>query len=303
MTRRTLATFPRACTLMCVLGAHAAVAGGPKGAPAPHASAPASHAAMPAARPAMGGGMGATHAPMMGASHTPMTASRPAMGQSRFAAPAARAGAPSAYAQHAGHAGSPAAGRAGGVHERAEAGRFAGAQGHAGMSGTHAEGGRDHLAGGARAEAGHAGGREEIARDDPARAHGRFDEHVRNPEREHDIERLHGHDFHVRDVRYFNDREWGRWRSGYWHRDYYDGRFGWWYDVGGVYYPYAAPIWPYPLSVAPLIVAEAAAAPPPPMPIAPLPALPRVAYHCASPAGFYPEVGACDAGWVTLAAH
>jgi hypothetical protein len=297
MTRRTLATGKLAGTLMCVLGTHAALAGGPKSAPAPHASAPAPHAAA-AARPAMGGSMGTSHAPIMGAGHAPMGSARPAMSQSRFATQGANR--PS---MGPGHGGSGA-------------GHFGAAQGHAGPSGLHTESRSEHNGGiggeighrdaehgeGARAEA-HGAGREEIARDDPARAHGRFDEHVRNPEREHDIERLHGHDFHVRDVRYFNDREWGRWRGGYWHRDYYDGRFGWWYDVGGVYYPYAAPIWPYPLSVAPLIVAEAAAAPPPPMPIAPLPALPRVAYHCASPAGFYPEVGACDAGWATLAAH
>jgi len=242
----------------------------------------------------MGGGMGGAHAPIMGSGHTAMGSARPAMAQGRFSAPAA---------------GRPGAAPGRGV---SAAGHVAQAQFHAGPSGLHAEGRSEHPGdmGHREAEHGEAGRpeahparRDEIARDDPARAHGRFDEHVRNPEREHDIERLHGHDFHVRDVRYFNDREWGRWRSGYWQRDYYDGRFGWWYDVGGVYYPYDAPIWPYPLSVAPLIVAEAAVAPPPPMPIAPLPALPRVAYHCASPEGFYPEVGACDAGWAMFAAH
>lgn len=246
-----------------------------------------------------------------------MGASRPATGESRFAAPAQRAGTPAAYA---GHSAAPAAGRFGNAATHAGAAHFAGAQAHAGMAGLHAESHAGPAAGAMHGEAGHGaagrgdpghtagreGGREGIARDDPARAHGRFDEHVRNPERERDIVRMHEHDFHVRDVRYFNDHEWGRWRGGYWHRDFYDGRFGWWFDVGGVYYPYAAPIWPYPLYVAPLIAAEAvelAAAPPPVVPIAPLPALPRVAYHCASPAGFYPEVEACDAGWITLAAH
>jgi hypothetical protein len=257
----------------------------------------------------MGGGMGAGRAPMMGAARAPTGAAHPAMGASRFGAPAQRAAGP-AYAAHPGHFATPAGGHFGAAGGHAGGGHFAATQAHAGM---HAEGrgfgreaGREEAGRGeaGRGEAGHAG-REEIGRDDPARAHGRFDEHVRNPERERDIARMHGHDFHVRDVRYFNEHEWGRWRGGYWHRDYYDGRFGWWFDVGGVYYPYEAPIWPYPLYVAPLIVAETAyaAPPPPPIPIAPLPALPHVAYHCASPAGFYPEVAACDAGWMTIAAH
>jgi hypothetical protein len=154
-----------------------------------------------------------------------------------------------------------------------------------------------------RAEAGHEAGRQELGRDDPARAHGNFDEHVHNPERERDIERLHGHDFHVHDVHYFNAHEWHEWRGGYWHRDYYDGRFGWWYDVDGVYYPYATPIYPFPLYVAPLLVEEVPAEPPPP-PTAPvLPPLPHAAYHCASPDGFFPSIQNCDSGWITIAAH
>ncbi len=143
----------------------------------------------------------------------------------------------------------------------------------------------------------------DLARNDPARAHGEFDEHTRNPDREHDIARLHEHDFHARDVRAFNGRELASWRGGFWRHDYYDGRFGWWYDVGGVFYPYAAPVWPYPLTVAPLIYADLPASPPPPPGVPTLPALPRVAYHCASPAGFFPAVAGCDTGWVALAAR
>ncbi len=304
MTRGTQAKLRLIGSVIGALASQSAVAGGPKSAApaAPHVSAPAPHAAMPAPRP-LGGGMVAPHAPMMGAAHAPMAAPRPAMGANHFAAPAQRPAAPAAAMQHAGHFASPAAG-----HVAAPAaGHFAGAPAHAGPAGLHAydrrgergEIGRGEMDRGNERQA----GRGDLARDDPARAHGRFDEHVRNPERERDIVRLHEHDFHVHDVRYFNDREWARWRGGYWQRDYYDGRFGWWFDVGGVYYPYAAPIWPYPLTVAPLVAADAVDTPPPAMPIPPLPALPHVAYHCTSPTGFYPAVDACNAGWVTLAAH
>jgi hypothetical protein len=155
---------------------------------------------------------------------------------------------------------------------------------------------------GGREMGGHEAGGRELSRDDPARAHGRFDEHTRNPERERDIARLHGHDFHVRDVRYFNDHEWHEWRGGYWNHDYYDGRFGWWFDVDGVYYPYLAPIYPYPLEVAPLVY-DQVPADPPPVGIAPLPALPHAAYHCANPSGYYPALPACDSGWMVMAAH
>jgi hypothetical protein len=155
-----------------------------------------------------------------------------------------------------------------------------------------------------------AGGRRELARDDPARRGGRFDERVRDGGREHEIARLHEHDFHVHDVRHFNEHEWGAWREGRWHHDFYNGRRGWWYDVDGVWYPYAAPVYPFPLVVAPLVVEEAVpivAAPmvmaAPVVAVQPLPAMPHVAYHCASPSGFYPALPACDAGWVTIAAH
>jgi hypothetical protein len=142
----------------------------------------------------------------------------------------------------------------------------------------------------------------ELARDDPARAHARFDEHVRNAERERAIQHLHEHDFHVADVRHFHEPEWAEWRSGHWHHDVYDGRLGWYYEVGGVWYPYAAPVFPYPTTVAPLIYDEIP--PEEALPAAaPLPPLPHVAYHCGNPAGFYPTLTTCDTEWVAITAH
>jgi len=236
------------------------------------------------------------------------------------AAPAAHMSAPAASAGHfgaapAGHMGAAAPGHYGAAaphsaygagHEAARSSPYhAGAAGHPGGYGGH-EAGRGfggHEAGGR--EAGHEmAGREgghDLRPGDPA-ARGHFDEHMHNPEREHDIARLHGHDFHVRDVRYFNEHEWGRWRGGYWNHDYYDGRFGWWFAVDGIYYPYAAPIYPYPLEVAPLVYNDVPSDPPP-VGIAPLPALPHAAYHCANPSGFFPALSACETGWTVLAAH
>ena len=117
---------------------------------------------------------------------------------------------------------------------------------------------------------------------------------------EHEFVHAHEHDFHTRDVRDFNDRERAAWRHGRWHDDWHYGRHGWWWGVDGVWYEYPAPVYPYPMVVAPLVVHEQvviatplteAGAPPV------LPAAPPGWYRCAGPAGYYPDVAACPAGW------
>jgi hypothetical protein len=141
---------------------------------------------------------------------------------------------------------------------------------------------------------------------DPARHLDARVERVRNLDRERDIARLHDHDFHVRDVRHFNEHEFEAWRHGYWHHDWYNGRFGWWFDVGGLWYPYAAPVFPFPLVVAPLVVADAVPVvevTAPAVVVAPLPAAPAAAYYCGSPAGYYPTVALCPGGWTTQPAY
>ena len=139
----------------------------------------------------------------------------------------------------------------------------------------------------------------------------RFNEHVRDPAREHDTARVHEHDFHTRDVRRFDAHETEHWRTGRWHNDWHDGRFGWWYDVDDVWYAYPAPVFPYPLVVAPIVVEEAVGpvpdAPPPqaavPAGFTPLPPLPKAAYHCGNPEGFFPVVEACSVEWIAVNAH
>jgi len=36
------------------------------------------------------------------------------------------------------------------------------------------------------------------------------------------------------------------WVHGAWHRDWHDGRFGWWWNVGPSWYFYTQPVYPYP---------------------------------------------------------
>jgi hypothetical protein len=139
----------------------------------------------------------------------------------------------------------------------------------------------------------------------------RFDEHVRDPAREHETARIHEHDFHTRDVRRFDVQEREHWRTGRWHNDWHYGRFGWWYDVDDVWYAYPAPVFPYPLVVAPIVVEEAVGpvpdAPPPRAVVGlaplPLPPLPKAAYHCGNPEGFFPVVEECSVEWIAVNAH
>jgi len=225
-------------------------------------------------------------------------------GVPKSAGSAAHAAAPSAYpsapapathpaSQAAGHAG-PAASGSGPVPDRratATASHNSYAAARAAVRYPHPAATASHLAGYSI----HIQGQTMVSR----AAVRRFDEHVRDPARERDIARLHGQDFPVRDVRGFTANQWRVWRGGAWRHEYYDGRFGWWYAVGGVYYPYLAPIYPYPLVVAALVYTDLPADPPL-VPVAPLRALPHVAYHCASPDGFYPALPACDGGWIAV---
>ena len=139
-------------------------------------------------------------------------------------------------------------------------------------------------------------------------AQSRFNEHVRDPARERETAQVHEHDFHTRDVRRFNVSETAHWRTGRWHNDWHYGRFGWWYEVDDVWYAYPAPIFPYPLIVAPIVIEDAVGpvvdGPPPPAAIGLEGlALPKAAYHCGDPEGFFPAVEECNVEWVAIGAH
>lgn len=145
--------------------------------------------------------------------------------------------------------------------------------------------------------------------------------------RDREFVHLHEHDFHDRDFHHFNDFERARWRAGLWHEDWHYGRWGWWYSVDDVWYPYAEPIYPHPLTVSEIVVPETTlvevpvgavafregqptvAAPVsiaitvpagPEVIVRPLPPAPIVGYQCTPLAGSYPAVRLCPATWIIV---
>ena len=64
------------------------------------------------------------------------------------------------------------------------------------------------------------------------RDHRRGGEHRRHQGWHGEIHRFHDHDL-------------GRWNAGRWHHGIHGGRSGWWWIVGGVWYYYPAPVYPY----------------------------------------------------------
>ncbi len=94
------------------------------------------------------------------------------------------------------------------------------------------------------------------------------------------------------DIHRFNEHDLGRWRGGRWHQGRHAGRSGWWWIVGGVWYYYPAPVYPYPNPYQPPLVAA------PPMPPAA-----QFWYYCPNPAGYYPYVSRCATNWQPVPAN
>ena len=88
----------------------------------------------------------------------------------------------------------------------------------------------------------------------------------------------HGHGGWGGDIHHFRDDDMARWNGGRWYQGPHGGRHGWWWIVGGSWYFYPAPVYPYPNPYVPPMVA------PQPGP---------VWYYCQNPAGYYPYVPAC----------
>jgi len=128
-----------------------------------------------------------------------------------------------------------------------------------------------------------------------ARADGRDDRHDPRHERDRreaaprfrgEIERFHEHD-------------WDMWRGGRWRHDVHGGRWGWWWIVGGSWYFYPEPVYPYPNPYEPPI---AAVVPPTAAPQSAPPPPPQNWYYCNAPKGYYPYVPSCPAGWEVVPA-
>ncbi len=115
--------------------------------------------------------------------------------------------------------------------------------------------------------------------------------------RDHDIHHFHEHDIVI-------------WRTGRWHHVWHDGHLGWWWVVGGIWYPYPRPIYPYPNPyIPPTVVVEQPPVyvqqqPAPPAPAA-APAQPQSQnwYYCEQSNGYYPYVRECPGGWKTVPAE
>ena len=85
------------------------------------------------------------------------------------------------------------------------------------------------------------------------------------------------------DIRRFHDHDYDRWRGGRWYHGHHDGRLGWWWIVGGLWFFYPTPVYPYPDPYVP------------PAARAPMPG--NYWYYCRNPAGYYPYVPYCRVPW------
>jgi len=101
------------------------------------------------------------------------------------------------------------------------------------------------------------------------------------------------HDHWHGDIHHFRDHDFDFWRGGHWFHGPHGGRAGWWWVVGGSWYFYPAPIYPYPDPYVPPAVLVPA--PPPGAPPA------QYWYYCANPAGYYPYVAQCATPWQPVA--
>ena len=88
------------------------------------------------------------------------------------------------------------------------------------------------------------------------------------------------------DIHRFHERDFDRWRGGRWHQGRHLGRFGWWWIVGGIWYIYPAPVYPYPDPYQPPLVLAA-----------PAPSTGQFWYYCTNPPGYYPYVSQCGTNW------
>lgn len=105
-----------------------------------------------------------------------------------------------------------------------------------------------------------------------------------------------GRDFHGRDFGHFSPSERAAWVGGHWVHDWHNGRFAWWWTVGGFWYFYPEPIYPYPTYIPPAIVVQQA----PPVSTGLPPA--SSWYYCDNPQGYYPYVASWNGAWREVSA-
>jgi hypothetical protein len=111
------------------------------------------------------------------------------------------------------------------------------------------------------------------------------------------------------DIRHFERHDVHQWHSGVWQHGHHDGRLGWWWVVGGMWYFYPQPVYPYPDPYTPPVVViqqtapAVVAQPAPPATTAPAAAAPQYWYYCESSKTYYPYVSTCAEGWKAVPAQ
>lgn len=113
----------------------------------------------------------------------------------------------------------------------------------------------------------------------------------------------HGYGWHG-DIRHFRDHDFRRWRGGRWIHGHHGGYLGWWWVVGGLWYFYSQPVYPYPDPYVPPVVVEQQPppviiqqAPPQTTPVPPPAAGTQYWYYCQPAGAYYPYVATCPSGW------
>jgi len=76
------------------------------------------------------------------------------------------------------------------------------------------------------------------------------------------------------------------WMHGNWYHRSYNGRYGWWWNTGGGWFWYGAPVYPYPTVVSDYYYDE-------PQENQAGPSW----YYCYNPPGYYPQIPACRGPW------
>ncbi|MDR3371330.1 hypothetical protein [Rhodoferax sp.] len=114
------------------------------------------------------------------------------------------------------------------------------------------------------------------------------------------------------DILRFDAHDMRRWRSGRWMHGSHGNRQGWWWVVGGLWYFYPGPIYPYPDPYRPPVLEEPAApvmvAPQTEMPAeaaAPAvvkPQAPQYWYYCEPAKAYYPYAQTCPMPWKAVPA-
>ena len=121
------------------------------------------------------------------------------------------------------------------------------------------------------------------------------DYHARYHGQAHGVMRAHGlrahvvraHRYHSGAFRHLTVVQRDHWRRGHWWHGRHHGRFGWWWNTGGIWYWYPEPVYPYPTYISTAAAYD----------YAPEGYSEDSWYYCSDPEGYYPYVRNCNAEW------